>query len=248
MSLYYPYDNKSSFLLGEWFWKEGAQKSVKDFNALLEVLRDPDFSLDEIKLTRWNSIHKQLGGSSDEDREPWSSDVDAGWKQEPITLTIPFHKRMANPGSKVFQAGNFYRRSIVSVIRERLTSADSHHFHYEPYELYWQPHLEDPPIRVFGELYTSPEFHRVHQELQSSPPEPSCTLPRVVVGLILSSDVTHLSQFGGAQLWPVYMFFGNDSQYRRCKPSCRLCNHIAYLHPVSFPSYQNHLADLCTLT
>lgn len=228
---YSPYPNKSSFLLGEWFWQNGAQKSVKDFNALLHVLKDPDFSLDDIQETQWNSLNKQLGNSN-ECEAPWSSDVDAGWIEESISLTVPFHKRLANPGNKVFEAGTFHRRSIVSVIRERLAGADGHHFHYEPYELHWQPRLEESPIRVFGELYTSPEFHRVHQDLQNSPPEPGCDKPRVVVGLMFASDVTHLTQFGDAKLWPVYMYFGNDSKYRRCKPSCYLCNHIAYLQKV----------------
>ena len=233
--LYAPYPNKSSFLLGEWFWREGAQKSLKDFNALLQVLKDPDFSVEDIKDTRWRFLHKQLG-DPDEDKVPWLSDVDAGWKEESISLKIPFHKQHKNPGNKMFEAGIFHRRSIVSIIRERLAGADACHFHYEPYELYWQPRLGDPPIRVFGELYTSREFHCVHRELQNSPREPDCNLPHVVVGLMFASDVTQLAQFGDAKLWPVYMFFGNDSKYRRCRPSCHLCNHIAYLQAVSLVS------------
>jgi len=228
---YSPYSNKSSFLLGEWFWKGGVQKSANDFNALLQDLKDPDFSLDNVQETQWHALNKRLG-DSDESEAPWSSSVDAGWIQESISLTVPFHRRLANPGNKIFEVGTFHRRSIVSVIREQLAGADGHHFHYEPYKLHWQPCLEDPPIRVFGELYTSPELHRVHQELQSSPPEPGCDLPHVVVGLMFASDVTHLTQFGDAKLWPVYMFFGNDSKYRQCKPSCCLCNHIAYLRKV----------------
>jgi hypothetical protein len=232
---YAPYPNKSSFLLGEWFWREGAQKSLEDFNALLQVLKDPDFSAEDIKDTQWRFLHKELG-DPDGNGAPWLSDVDAGWKEESISLKIPFHRQHANPGNKIFEAGTFHRRSIVSIIRERLADADGHHFHYEPYELHWQPRLEDPPIRVFGELYTSKEFHRVHQELQNSPPESGCDLPRVIAGLMFASDVTQLAQFGDAKLWPVYMFFGNDSKYRRYKPSCHLCNHIAYLQAVSLVS------------
>jgi Plavaka transposase len=241
-SLYAPYPNGSSFLLGEWFWKDGGQKSLKDFNDLLRVLGHPDFSLDDIQHTRWNFINRQLG-SLEEDAAPWlNNETDAGWVQESITLTIPFHKQLKDSagnklGNKPFQAGTFYCRSIVSVLRERLASADAHHFHYDPYELYWQPRPESDPIRLFGDLYTSSEFLRIHQELQDSPPEPGCTLPRVVIGLIFSSDLTHLTQFGDVKLWPVYLFFGNDSKYRRCKPSCHLCNHIAYLQAVGLASF-----------
>ena len=139
--------------------------------------------------------------------------------EEPVTLTIPFHKRAANPGNKTFNAKNFYHRSIIAILCKRLARADSHHFHYEPYELYWEPHHDKESIHVYGELYTSREFNHIYQELQNSPPEPRCGLPRVVMGLMFSSDTTHLMQFGDVTLWPIYLFFGNDSKYQRCKPT-----------------------------
>ena len=64
---YSPYPNKSSFLLGDWFWSKETQKSIKDFNALFQVLEDPDFSVNDIKNTRWNLIHNQLGSSDLDD-------------------------------------------------------------------------------------------------------------------------------------------------------------------------------------
>ena len=163
----------------------------------------------------------------------WPLDRDAGWMQEPIVMTIPFHKRTANPGNKTFKVKDFYCRSIVAVLHEWLARADSHHFHYKPYELYWEPCQDKEPIHVYGELYTSREFNHIYQELQNSPPEPGCNLPHVVVGLMFSSDTTHLTQFGNAKLWPIYLFFRNNSKYRRCKPSSHLCNHLAYLQKVS---------------
>jgi len=47
------------------------------------------------------------------------------------------------------------------------------------------------------------------------------------------SDATHLTNFSDAKLWPLYLFFGGDSKYLRCKPSCHLCEHIAYFQTVS---------------
>jgi hypothetical protein len=54
----------------------------------------------------------------------------------------------------------------------------------------------------------------------------------VVLALMFWSDSTHLASFGNSKLWPCYMFFGNESKYRRCKPSCRLCSHVAYFNHV----------------
>ncbi|KAG1857827.1 hypothetical protein F4604DRAFT_1931350 [Suillus subluteus] len=42
------------------------------------------------------------------------------------------------------------------------------------------------------------------------------------------SDSTHLTTFGNAKLWPLYMYFGNESKYHCCKPTCNLSNHVAY--------------------
>ncbi|KAH7904490.1 hypothetical protein BJ138DRAFT_1019091 [Hygrophoropsis aurantiaca] len=74
-----------------------------------------------------------------------------------------------------------------------------------------------------------------HKEVQGLPNEPGCDRPKVVVALQFWSDSTHLTSFGNAKLWPLYLWFGNESKYRRCKPSCHLCNHIAYFQPL--PDY-----------
>jgi hypothetical protein len=121
----------------------------------------------------------------------------------------------------------------VSVIREKLANVhDDEHFHYEPYELRWQPSHLPQEVNIQGELYTSPAFMQAHRELQSSPGEAGCDLPRVVAALMFWSDATQLTTFGNAKLWPVYMYFGNESKYRRCRPSCHLGNHVAYFHKV----------------
>ncbi|KIM51966.1 hypothetical protein SCLCIDRAFT_142166, partial [Scleroderma citrinum Foug A] len=87
-------------------------------------------------------------------------------------------------------------------------------------------------INIHGELYTSQAFLQTHKDLQQSPPEPGCDLERVVVTLMFWSDATQLTTFSNAKLWPCYMFFGNELKYRRCKPSCCLCSHIAYFNHV----------------
>ncbi|KJA21682.1 hypothetical protein HYPSUDRAFT_111821, partial [Hypholoma sublateritium FD-334 SS-4] len=55
---------------------------------------------------------------------------------------------------------------------------------------------------------------------------------------MFGSDATHLTSFGSASLWPCYMYFGNESKYRRCKPTYNLCNHIAYFQKLP-PKFQD---------
>jgi hypothetical protein len=204
----------------------------------VSIVGDPDFDPQDVREANWSKINQTLGANDyDEgDRPEWQNE-DAGWKRKPITIDIPFHNRMKVPGTQQRVVFDLHYRSVVSVIKEKLSNpADDAHFHYEPYEYIWKPTDDSDELRVYGEMYASPAFQDAHRELQESPGEPNCELPRVVVALMFSSDATQLTSFGNAQLWPCYMFFGNESKYRRCKPSCKLCNHIAYFQKVSFDS------------
>ncbi|KIM51113.1 hypothetical protein SCLCIDRAFT_80451, partial [Scleroderma citrinum Foug A] len=53
-------------------------------------------------------------------------------------------------------------------------------------------------------------------------------LPRRIIRLMLWSDATHLTTFGMAKLWPLYVYMGNESKYMCCRPSSNLCSHAAY--------------------
>lgn len=237
---FHPYPNESSFRLGDWYWNNGAQKSQESFRELLNVIGDPEFRLQDVRHTQWNKINAKLGGNDfdreegvDEEDGEWM-DEDAGWKKTPIAISVPFHSRTKVPGPKEYVVGNLYHRSFVSVIREKLANPhDDRLFHYEPFELFWRPPDASVDERVHGELYTSPAFLDAHRELQDSPGEPDCNLPKVVVAMMFWSDATHLTSFGDAKLWPSYLHFGNESKYRRCKPSSHLCNHVAYFQAVS---------------
>ena len=46
------------------------------------------------------------------------------------------------------------------------------------------------------------------------------------------SDATQLTAFGDAKLWPLYVYFGNESKYQRCTPTANLCSHAAYFQAV----------------
>ncbi len=236
-SKWWPFPNRSTFLLGNWHWNGGLQKSQSEFKGLIDIVGDPSFNPDDVRHANWSKIFAKLGDSDADGDEPneWL-DVDAGWKKTCVEVSVPFHRRMENPGTSKFVGAELHHRSLVEVIRERIS--DPHtaaQFHLEPYELLWKPTAQHSEIKMHGEIYTSEAFREAHDALQSAPPEPNCDMPRVVAALMFWSDATHLTQFGNSQLWPCYMFLGNESKYRRCKPSCNLCSHVAYFQKVSTP-------------
>ena len=121
---------------------------------------------------------------------------------------------MKHPGQKEFDLGILNHHRLMSVIRERITRPSVHpHLHFEPYELFWQPNMAAEPIQIHGELYTSEAFIEAHNTLQEQAPEPGCNLPRVVLGLMLTSDGTQLTSLSTIKLWPVYLMIGKESKY-----------------------------------
>ena len=242
---YGPFPNKSSFLLGDRYWNRGAQKSQLDFKALLDIVATDDFRPCDVKGANWDEINTQLVHDESETEE-WMDDA-AGWKETPVTIFVPFHRQTDTPGVQEYSVANLHHRSLVSVIRDKIRDPSSNpQFHFEPYELHWQPNDRHKSIRVHGELYTSQAFADAHNALQDSPREPKCDLDRVVVALMFWSDATHLTNFGNAKLWPLYMFFGNDSKYRLGKPSSNCCEHVAYFESVRcrFPNCDQGLTCL----
>lgn len=202
----------------------------------MDIVGDLDFESSDVRHTNWNKINAALASNELEsaDQNEWE-DVDAGWRKTPIKVSVPFHRRTADPGPREYVGADLYHRSLVDVIKEKVT--DSHNaprMHLDPYELLWKPVSRNKEVRVHGELYTSTAFLKAHNELQDSPGEPGCDLPRIVIGLMFSSDATHLTSFGQSKLWPCYLYVGNESKYRRCKPSSNLCSHVAYFQTVSW--------------
>jgi hypothetical protein len=236
-----PYPNKNSFLLGDWYWNRGLQKSTDSFKSLLHIVADEQFRPEDVRHTQWGKINAQLAktdfdgdGATDGEGLEWL-DEDAGWMRTPINISVPFHRRAKKPGPQTYVVGDLYHRSLVAVIREKLAQPqDDQLFHYDPFELFWKSPNSSANLRVHGELYTSPAFLDAHRELQDSPREPGCDLPKVIVAMMFSSDATQLTAFGNAKLWPCYLYFGNESKYRRCKPTNHLCNHVAYFQAVSW--------------
>ena len=54
----------------------------------------------------------------------------------------------------------------------------------------------------------------------------------------------HLTAFGDTKLWPLYLFFGNDSKYLRCKPTSHLCKHVTYFIKVGGSCGSHYISSL----
>ncbi|TFK27536.1 hypothetical protein FA15DRAFT_549397, partial [Coprinopsis marcescibilis] len=245
----YPFPNLNAYLIADWFWNNDHGKSQKGFDQLLEIIGNEEFKSADVRKLNWAQINRVLteeeqGGSSQphtaDSEFPGDQNTSTRWECASITIDVPFNSRSTKPGSHPFTVPKFYYRPLVSAIRTKLENLSfQDQFHFLPHELYWKPHENSKSVRVYGELYTSDAFIEAHNALLESAGEPGCNLPRYVVGMMFSSDKMRLGAFGNAEIWPLYLFFGNDSKYRRGKPSLKLGEQIAYFNklPDSFKDF-----------
>ena len=241
MNLFYPYPNENSWCISDWYWNKGTQKSQNRFKKLMEIITSPNFRTEDLYHTNWTAIDHQLGSletvhgpsQAAPDLEEWQTEGD-GWMQRDITISVPFPRRFLNPGPRNYTISNFYRRCLLSIIREVLSDpVRCKTFRFEPYSLRWKRSCDADDIRVYGELFSSQAFIVAHCNLQDVRLDSTdCTLPRRIVALMFWSDATQLTAFGDAKLWPLYVYFGNESKYQCCTPTMNCCSHAAYFQTV----------------
>ena len=238
---FHPYPNENSWRLGDWYWNQGAQKSKGSFKKLVEIITSPDFRSEDLYRTNWAAIDGQLGSlgtvhdpSQASTMAPNSAGCqveDGGWMRKDITISVPFPRRSLHPGPRDYTISNFYCQPLLSIIHEALSDpVRCRSFRFEPYSLRWKRSCEDDDIGVYGELFSSQAFISAHRDLQDVPT--NCPLPRRVIRLMFWSDATQLTAFGDAKLWPLYVYFGNESKYQHCTPTANLCAHAAYFQTV----------------
>ena len=172
-----------------------------------------------------------------------------GWKEANIDIPIPCvgHKQK-EADAPVFTVKGLLYRDLVEVIAEQLKDPNMFKEMYlQPFSEHWKPTESDPPVRVYGEVYSSDAMldaqRKLLEKLRGLPlPQPEAFL----VAMMLASDSTFLTQFSQASMWPIYMFFGNVSKYIRSSPDPLSAHHVAYLPkvchtPVSLVHYAQSL-------
>lgn len=237
---WFPLPNYSAFRFAQYFWNGGSQKSKQDRENLLTVLGDPLFKTEDVlEVADWDKVDRTMDavadGTLDDPSLPFMGD---GWKADDVKISIPVG-RGGTTRAVDYTVPGFHHRSITNVLRDTFANdpaAES--FHYEPFREYWQdpnnPNAE--PERVYGESYTSEAFNNAHEDIQKKPRYDGDSTPRVLASLMFSSDATHLTSFGTARAWPLYMSFGNQSKYERGRPTANAQHHLAYFPSVSLVS------------
>ena len=214
--LYSAFSSPTAGILMCWQYTGTTSKSGAELNRLWSFIKDPRFQPSVHDTFNHEREKKLVEKYLHAEYNPFKTNH--GWTMSSVTVKLP-HERSSwslgedDPSIPVLKVNGVHHRDLVDIIITTLQDPIASTFHMTPFAEYWQPDLTSNPIRVFGEVYSSPEHLNSYQKVHSLPRDPGDDLERIVIPLMLWSDATQLVNFGDASLWPIYLFFGNQSKY-----------------------------------
>jgi Plavaka transposase len=227
-----PFLNATTFRLMNWFHTLSNTKSYGELNRLVkEVILANDFDAKDLQ----NFSAEREAGRLDSYQDP-ESPVFSGndrWIKGSVTIPLPFenHQNRSEETAPHFHVQNLYYRKLVEVIRSALQEQSATQYHIAPFREYWRPSENEPVERMYWEVYNTDAM--IEEQGQILAQHTDCSLEKVVIPILLWSDSTHLTSFGQASAWPIYLYLGNISKYIRCKPSSFSAHHVTYIPKVT---------------
>jgi hypothetical protein len=208
-------------------------KSIGELDRLVsEVIMKEDFNKTHLSGFSAKRETDRLDNHIETQNQFNASD---GWTEASVKIRLPAekHQNVSEEAAPELEVKGLFYRNLLETIKSAVQDASASAFHWIPFQRLWKSDDDEPPIRIYDELYTSDAWLEAHEKLKAQPREPGCTLETAIVGLMMWSDSTHLTNFGSALLWPIYLFFGNQSKYERGKPTKAAAHHLAYIPSVS---------------
>ncbi|KAG6895033.1 hypothetical protein C0992_003455 [Termitomyces sp. T32_za158] len=240
--MYAPFRNSSIFGIMNWMWTGSAIKSLGEVTRLVNFLKSDEFHKEDILNFDIRAETAQLDEAVETIQEESLFSKDR-WHELDVPIKVPYGKNMAPSDIPIFDVPGLHLRKLTEVLKSAIGQGKASFYHYTPFKQFWQ-HPGCESERIYDEMYSSEAFVAEHINLQRQPRELGCTLERVVLGLMFWSDSTHLASFGNASLWPLYLYFSNETKWRWGNPQSGACHHIAYIPklPDSFHDFFEGLA------
>lgn len=239
--IFSAFSSPTAGLLFCWQYSGSNSKSNAEMRRLaLDFLDDDEYRREDARV--YDAVReKRLIQDYLKDRSnPFH--VENGWRCSSVNIRLPKEKEKfaSEEEAPEMEIPGVYHRSLTDIIVSVFQDSISGTFHMTPFQQQWNT-SEERTINIYGEAYSSPAFLEAYEDINSLPRDADDDLERVVASLMLWSDATHLASFGDASLWPIYLFFGNQSKYTRGKPTASACHHVAYIPTVSRFSEDHHL-------
>ncbi|THV03577.1 hypothetical protein K435DRAFT_817199 [Dendrothele bispora CBS 962.96] len=234
----------------DWFYNSHETKSIADLDSLVHgVLLADDY--ERAHLANFSAT-KVLHDMDDYSGPRFELSAEDGWHEASVKISLPAEGvKQAESSAPVFDVPGLFYRKPLEIIKSAFQSKQSMKFHFTPFKLFQRQYSDDgtfEDVRLHHELYNSDAYIQEYERIQvqqaerrQNDPEFAKELPQVEnvpVAIMAWSDATRLAQFGDESLWPIYLYFGNQSKYQRAKPSSFAAHHLAYI-----PKLPDNLQD-----
>jgi hypothetical protein len=228
---YWPCTNATIWRVMAWLNNGKTAKSEAEATAFVEtVIHASDFNKDELIGFNAHRENQRL------DKALSKAALKSQFSESSVDILVPSGDPKVP--AKTFSVPGLLHRKLTSVIVDAFNDPLSHLLHFSPFKLFCHNPLTEKQERIFGELYTSDSFLAEHEEVHRHgklpPDDLSCQREKVVAALMISSDATHLTDFGNAKAWPFYLMLGNLSKYFRSLPNSGAMHHLAYIPSVCY--------------
>jgi hypothetical protein len=239
-----PLPNISTFRTLQWCWdNESEGISGKSFKGLVQnVLHDPNFVPTDVSADSFTKYKASVASWCPETFDPTD-----GWHESAVPIHVPLPSKRSStttdppPENFTFEVEGLHHRSIVGLVKQILSTDPLRKtLHLHPFYEYRvreesQQSAEGPSEileRVYSELFSSTAFMDAYKAVQNHPRPPGDIMEYIVIGLMFWSDETHLTNFGPAKLWPIYMALANQSKYDVLSPSSHAMHDLAHIPQV----------------
>jgi len=216
-----------------WFYQPSITKSIAELNSLVkDVLLAPDFNPNDLigfDAAKENNLMDTYQELQTEYPTPFS--FNDKWLKGSVEISLPcdgveFTSEDAAPKFRV----EFHYRKITQVIQAALAEQGAEKFHTFPFKPYWQPSPGEPEERIYSEVLTGDIWNAEYEKICGTPRSgENSALECFIIRLLIWLDSTSLAQFRNAELWPIYLYIGNQSKYEWAKPNSFSSHHLAYL-------------------
>lgn len=228
-SIHWPFSNSTIHAVMQWLNNGKTAKSeAETTNFVHDVILTPTFNRDDLVGFDAHRENQRL------DKALSESAPHTQFIPSKVEILVPSGQPQVDP-VKYVVPGLLYRK-LVDVISDAFNNPLAHLLHYSPFKLFHKNPTTGNDERIYGEIYTSDAFleetEKVHRRSPPAPDDPDCKREKAVAALMFSSDATHLTDFGNAKGWPIYLMLGNLSKYVRSLPNSGGMHHLAYIPSV----------------
>ncbi|KAF8955383.1 hypothetical protein BDZ97DRAFT_1926897 [Flammula alnicola] len=219
-----------------WMNNGNTAKSEAEITAFVQkVIESPDFKKEDLDSFDAHRENQRFNKAVSQ------SNLKSQFMEVSVNILVPSGNAMVLP--QPFTVPGLLHRDLTATIVDAFSDPLAHLLHFLPFKLFHHDATKQKDDWVHRELYISDAFLAEQEKVQRYGKLPAddldCKREKVVTALMFSSDATHLTDFGNAKAWPIYLMLRNLSKYFRSQLNSGQC---IILH--TFHRYPTHFKTL----